>query len=116
MNIWNRMKWAEIKIKCPLDIKDLVYDAEEIYNNLRIYDDENIEEARARLIFIRSKLHAVISRMLGMIHTKRILEEKGDEIIFYRIQENLGRMLGIIDEAYKIKILSAVRKIEKNVQ
>ena len=106
MNLWNDISWILLKQECPIEIEVIINRAEECYTQLRIYEGEDAEEIRLRLILIKSKLYSIVSSLLGIIHRKEILQKEQDEIIFYRLQENFGRLLGALDEIYKEKLLS----------
>ena len=106
INIWTDVRWVPLKQKCPIEIEGIINRAEECYNDLRVYEGEDNETIRLRLILLKSKLYSIVSTMLGIVHRKEVLKKEQDEIVFYRLQENYGRLLGNLDEIYKEKLLS----------
>ena len=110
-NIWKNFKWVEIREKCPIDIDEIISLSEEVYNTLMFYDGVDIEEKRKKLLFVKSKIYAIFSRMILLLHRDDIIKSPQDEMVFLRLQENFGRVLGKLDEIRTTRLLSIVKEM-----
>lgn len=95
----NNMSWVNIRENSPVDINRVIGYAQNFESlvNVRI-TIYNLDKAKRALLEARSNLDLMITTLLQLMSDRTFIKKREDEVLYYWLVDNLGRVLKKIDE------------------